>query len=71
MGISNFKDYEEKIIEKDTLNSDAWEVVQQIENKFNRCVIFKSNQLFHSHTQAFGKAKEDSRLTQNFFLKEN
>jgi hypothetical protein len=65
----NFTDYENQIVEKDTLDSNAWEVVREIENRFNRCVMFRSSELFHSHSRAFGTDRASARLTQNFFFK--
>lgn len=68
MGFVNFEDYEDKIIEIDTLDRDAWDVAMQVENKFNRIVLFRSSELFHSHSESFGADLVSSRLTQNFFM---
>lgn len=48
-------------------NEDAWELVDCVGNKFNRCVIFKG---FRSHISGkyFGDSKENGRLFQTFFF---
>ena len=68
--MQNWKDVEKKIIEPDTLNSQAWELSSFVGMKFNRLVLFRGNQLFHCHTESFGTSIENSRLTQNFFFNE-
>lgn len=68
MGYENFTDYENKVVEPDTLDDSCWEVVHTIDYKFNRCVIFKAAELFHSHSSTFGECIETARMTQNFFF---
>jgi hypothetical protein len=65
----DFTDYENQVVEKDTLDPTAWEVVRDVENRFNRCVMFRSSELFHAHSRAFGIDRTSARLTQNFFFK--
>ena len=68
MGFQDFDDFEDQVVEIDTLDDSAWELLGHVENQFNRCVIFPASRLFHSHSSAFGKGIEDGRLTQNFFI---
>jgi hypothetical protein len=67
-GFKDFQDYEKKVVEADTLNEKAWEIAGSVENRYNRCLIFKASELFHSHTGGHGTHKHDARLTQNFFF---
>jgi len=48
------------------LPAEAWYEECQIENKFNRLLIYKAN-MVHSATRYFGKEKRDKRLTALFF----
>jgi hypothetical protein len=68
LGFSSFKEYEDKIVVPDTLDPDAWEIIDNIEYQYNRCLLFKANELFHSHTNGFGSVLKDARMTQNFFF---
>lgn len=61
---------EKDIIEPDTLNPQAWQQSSFVAMKFNRLVLFRGNQLFHSHTESFGFNLQNGRLTQNFFFNE-
>ena len=49
---------------------ERWEVVDQIEMKFNRLVLYQAHR-FHREATFFGNSIENARLTQTFFLKEN
>jgi len=69
MGFTDFSDYERQVVLPDTLDPAAWDVTTEIENLYNRCVIFRSSKLFHSHGGAFGSSLTDARLTQNFFIR--
>lgn len=69
-GFSTWEDLENRIINKDTLNPNAWEETMYVGMKFNRLVLFKGNELFHCHTHSFGHFREDGRMTQNFFFDE-
>jgi len=68
LGFSSFADYEEKIVVPDTLDPEAWEVIGNVDYKYNRCLLFKGNELFHSHTTGFGHDLDTARMTQNFFF---
>lgn len=68
LAYKNFEDYEKDVILRDTLNHEAWEVSSYVSYKFNRLVLFKGSELFHSHSHGFGETASDSRLTQNFFF---
>lgn len=68
MGFSSWRELEKQLINKDTLLQDQWEATMFVGMKFNRLVLFKGNNLFHSHTCSFGDNKENGRLTQNFFF---
>jgi hypothetical protein len=50
-------------------NLDNWEMIDYVENVYNRCVIFNAKR-FHSATKYFGTTPEDSRLFQVFFFNE-
>lgn len=59
---------EREVLEKQICsNFDNWEMVNYIENLYNRCVIFNAKK-YHSATKYFGSTVEDSRLTQVFFF---
>lgn len=48
------------------LPSDAWYIDEEIENKFNRLILFKGN-IAHSASKYFGKDKREKRLAVTFF----
>ena len=70
MGFSSWNELEKQLVSKDTLLQDQWEETMFVGMKFNRLVLFKGNNLFHSHTCSFGDKNENGRLTQNFFFDE-
>lgn len=67
-GYQDWQALEKALIEKDSLNPLAWEMVDYVAMKFNRLVLFKGNKRFHCHTHSFGTCLADGRLTQNFFF---
>ncbi len=67
---SDWQHLEKDLIEKDTLNPEAWEETAFVGMKFNRLVLFQGNKIFHCHTESFGTNKIDGRMTQNFFFNE-
>ncbi len=67
-GYSSFADYEKKLLVPDTLNDDAWDCVNEVEYVYNRCIIFRADTQFHSHSDGWGVDRESARLTQNFFF---
>lgn len=56
----------ETLLNKDSNNSDAWELVDRVANKFNRLVLF-SGRYTHRADGYFGNSDETARLTQVFF----
>lgn len=67
-GFTSFADYEKKLLVPDTLNDTAWDVVDEVEYVYNRCIIFRADTQFHSHSDGWGTDRESARLTQNFFF---
>jgi len=61
-------EYDHNVILGDSLKASKWEVIEEIEMKFNRCVLLRGDKLFHSSSQIFGADFENGRLTQNFFF---
>jgi hypothetical protein len=70
LGYEDWESLERDIVEPDTLDSSAWEEAMYVGMKFNRLVLFRGAELFHSHTHSFGRSKETGRMTQNFFFNE-
>lgn len=70
LGFHTWEEMEQRLIEADTLNPDAWEETAYVGMKYNRLVLFQGSQLFHCHTESFGTNKENGRMTQNFFFNE-
>ena len=54
-------------LNEDTYKPEAWELMDTIGNKFNRCVFFKGIRT-HTSDQYFGSTKETARLFQMFFF---
>jgi len=52
---------------EEILDFKYWEELVYVENVYNRCILYKSDQ-FHTATGYFGTTPEDSRLTQVFFF---
>lgn len=71
LGYLDAEDYENKVIVPDSLNLEAWEMIDFIGMKFNRLVFFRGAQFFHAHTCSFGDSFSNGRLTQNFFFWED
>lgn len=55
-------------IEREDLYKKLFEPVDVIGNVYNRLVMYRGD-IFHKSNDYFGSTKEDSRLTQVFFLK--
>jgi hypothetical protein len=53
-------------LKTDSLPPDSWYQDIEIENKFNRLILFKGN-MVHSASSYFGKEKRDKRLAVTFF----
>lgn len=70
LGYQSFEDFEQKVVVADTLNDNAWEITRRIEYRYNRCLLFKANELFHAHSKGYGDRFDNGRLTQNFFFNE-
>lgn len=68
IGLSSMEEFERIHLRPDSLDSSLWEQTMFVAMKFNRLVLFKGNELFHSHTHSFGKSFYDGRMTQNFFF---
>ena len=62
------QEFDAQIVLRDTLNSQKWELVEQCDMRFNRCVLLKGRDYFHGADHIFGDSFEDARLTQNFFF---
>lgn len=56
-----------KLTEEDYFSDDKWSLVEEIENVYNRCVIWDS-QRFHKCIGTFGTDFNNSRLSQVFFF---
>lgn len=69
-GYTSWFEMERHVIERDTLNTDAWQETMFVGMKYNRLVLFRGGELFHCHTHSFGTNLEDGRMTQNFFFNE-
>lgn len=67
-GFQSALDFERQIIETQSLDMTQWQETSFIGMRFNRLVLFRGNEMFHSHTHGFGETFENSRLTQNFFF---
>lgn len=54
-------------LNKDAYNTDAWDVLDKIGNRFNRAIMFKGR-YNHMSDKYFGTCLEDGRLFQTFFF---
>lgn len=52
----------------DKLRPDAWELVDVIALRFNRCILIAGGRLFHRAGRGFGSTPADGRLTQRYFF---
>lgn len=68
-GFTSWREMEKAVVGVDSLNPQAWEMMDYVGMKFNRLVLFRGDKLFHAHTCAFGDNLENGRLTQNFFFR--
>ena len=60
-------DRENQIMNRDTHLTDKWELVDEVGNKFNRCVLFRGCRT-HISGDYFGTSLENGRLFQMFFF---
>jgi len=58
---------DEKILSHDSNNYDAWEIMDIVGNKYNRCILF-NGRLSHKSNEYFGDCLENGRLFQTFFF---
>jgi glycosyltransferase involved in cell wall biosynthesis len=58
---------EEKLMDQDSNNPDAWHQVDSVANRFNRLILFNGRRS-HRSTEYFGKDKESGRLFAAFFF---
>jgi len=58
---------EEAMLSNDSGNEDAWEIMDVIGNKYNRCILF-DGRCSHKSNVYFGTNKENGRLFQTFFF---
>ncbi|MBM7581135.1 DUF6445 family protein [Jeotgalibacillus terrae] len=70
IGYNGFYDLDERLVYPDTFNKEAWELIEFIPVKYNRLVLFKGSQYFHSITEKFGENVENARLNHSFFFNE-
>jgi hypothetical protein len=52
-------------LERDGLDRRRWKEIERVENRYNRCVVFRSGML-HSATRHFGASLRDGRIYQAF-----
>lgn len=62
-----YNDEEEELLNKDSYNFDAWDMIDRVGNRFNRCVLFRGRHT-HISDRYFGTCLEDGRLFQTFFF---
>lgn len=55
----------EAVLDRDGSDLSQWEVVAEVPYRYNRLIIFDTNQ-FHSAAPGWGKHIPDGKLTQNF-----
>lgn len=67
-GCQTAADFDRRFVLPYTLDSQAWSIHLRVPFKYNRLILFRGKELFHSHTHGFGEIFEDARLTQNFFF---
>lgn len=63
-------DDHEAVMNQDTYNNDSWELVDQVGNKYNRCVFFRGKRC-HISGDYFGTDLYSGRLFQTFFFNTN
>ncbi len=67
IGVSRVE-FDRDFIFRDTLKPECWDVVEQCDMRFNRCVLLRGRDFYHGSDQLFGDSFENARLTQNFFF---
>lgn len=71
LGYERLEDFMEHVLKKDGHNFEKWEVDNFIEMQFNRFILFRGGQLFHSADYYFGSNLIDGRLVQLFFFNQS
>lgn len=59
----------EATIKRDGKTPEAWEVIDEVPMRFNRCILFRP-WFFHAGGDDFGTGMEDGRLVQLLFFKQ-
>lgn len=59
----------ERILVRDSLDLERWEMFHFVPFKFNRVVLFRGSKHYHGTVKRFGESFQDGRLTQNFFFR--
>lgn len=68
LGYSSLDDFDAEVVVRDSLDSDAWEMIDLIEPRYNRLVILPGRRFFHAAEQGAGSSHDEARLSQHFFF---
>lgn len=66
-GYSSFEEMHADIIEKDSLDDSAWEMIMEVPMRFNRLILLRPF-LWHTAGPAFGNSLENGRLIYLLFF---
>lgn len=69
MGFSSKNEFIEKFLKPIGQEPSQWNVSVKVGMKFNRMLLFKAGELFHSADSYFGDSDNNCRLIQLFFFK--
>lgn len=69
LGYSSRGDFMKRLVYPQSKDFTKWEQTGRIGMKYNRMLLFRASEMFHSATGYFGASNDDCRLTQLFFFK--
>lgn len=67
-GYDDVRSYELATTIADAAAFDRWDEVMYAEAKYNRLVLFRGSEFYHSPLHGYGSGVADGRLTQTFFF---
>ena len=67
LGFDSYEAMHREIIEKDSTDDDAWEMIMRVPMRFNRLLLLRP-WLWHTAGQAFGDRPENGRLVYLMFF---
>jgi hypothetical protein len=70
LGYRDIDDFDAREVYPVSLDDSKWDLIELVEIKYNRCIVFRGSRLFHAIVSTFGSNLHTGRLTHNFFFQQ-